>query len=170
MKVQFDQNGFQAQMGNEDASISGASILKENAQIAKSHTALVLGVLALLLILCMIPFMFAMDIATDITELFLTEGFESAQELDEALENAGIFLGVGELAYTMLTTINPYRFLFAMGVIGMVVLLLVVALAVLAIVSYAKKPRASTATAGLVLAILSLVACLFVITSGVLIL
>ena len=94
MKVQFDQNGFKAQMNSSDTS---AEALKHGIRTAKKHTALIFGILSLVLMLTLFPYAMLLDISSDIVDLFVSEGFQSAQEFDEAISELGIPFSLGSL-------------------------------------------------------------------------
>ncbi len=156
MKVQFDQNGFKAQMNSSDTS---AEALKHGIRTAKKHTALIFGILSLVLMLALFPYAMLLDISSDIVDLFVTEGFQSAQEFDEAISELGIPFSLGSLLYSIISTVNLHRYMAFLIGFGFLALIADIVLAVMGIMAYAKNKASQTATAGLILAIVSLAVC-----------
>ena len=164
MKVQFDQNGFRAQMNSSNPD---ADSIKKGLSSAKNHTALIFGILALAIVLALFPYVMFLDVSADIVDLFATEGFQSTQEIDETLWELGFPFSPGDAIYTFLSTVNLHRFMAFLAVFGFIAIIVDMTFAILAIVSFAQKASSRTATAGFVLAIVSLVACIFLAIVGV---
>lgn len=168
MKVQFDQNGgFSAQMNHySDPATPDLNTLKKGLHTAKNHTALLFGILALVIVLALLPYVLFLDVSADIVELFSVQGFQSAQELDQALEDYGIPFAPGEAIYTLLSTINLSRCMVFLGMFGLLFALISITFAILSIVMYTKNTSSRTSTAGLVLSIVSLVLAVVLVVVG----